>query len=155
MQAERWQGLVVRRDAPQPQPTGRRQLLLATHPRPRFGSQNWNWHHSPTGGAFGAYMFGIGATEMAGVLATGTIWIKVPETILIRWHNQLSPFVTAKDMMLATCRKIGMGGGRYQAIQFAGESDIMPIFTDKFEELQSKGIQFPGQEQQFKSHKQI
>ena len=41
------------------------------------------------------------------------------------------------------------------AIQFAGESDIMPIFTDKFEELQSKGIQFPSQEQQFKSHKQI
>ena len=78
--------------------------------------------HSPTGGAFGAYMFGIGATEMAGVLATGTIWIKVPETILIRWHNQLSPFVTAKDMMLATCRKIGMGGGRYQAIQFAGDA---------------------------------
>ena len=37
--------------------------------------------HSPTGGAFGAYMFGIGATEMAGVLATGEIWIKVPETI--------------------------------------------------------------------------
>ena len=31
--------------------------------------------HSPTGGAFGAYMFGIGATEMAGVLATGEIWI--------------------------------------------------------------------------------
>ena len=41
--------------------------------------------HSPTGGAFGAYMFGIGATEMAGVLATGEIWIKVPETILIKW----------------------------------------------------------------------
>ena len=78
--------------------------------------------HSPTGGAFGAYMFGIGATEMAGVLATGTIWIKVPETILIRWHNQLTSFVTAKDMMLATCRKIGMGGGRYQAIQFAGDA---------------------------------
>ena len=35
--------------------------------------------HSPTGGAFGAYMFGIGATEMAGVLATGEIWIKVPK----------------------------------------------------------------------------
>jgi 3-isopropylmalate/(R)-2-methylmalate dehydratase large subunit len=78
--------------------------------------------HSPTGGAFGAYMFGIGATEMAGVLATGEIWIKTPETILIQWNNSLSPFVTAKDMMLATCRKIGMGGGRYQAIQYAGEA---------------------------------
>ena len=45
--------------------------------------------HSPTGGAFGAYMFGIGATEMAGVLATGSIWIKIPETILLLWKNQL------------------------------------------------------------------
>ena len=51
--------------------------------------------HSPTGGAFGAYMFGIGATEMAGVLATGEIWIKVPETIRINWSGKLSEFVTA------------------------------------------------------------
>ena len=78
--------------------------------------------HSPTGGAFGAYMFGIGATAMAGVLATGSIWIKTPETILMSWKNQLHKYVTAKDMMLAMCRKIGMGGGRYQAIQFAGET---------------------------------
>ena len=78
--------------------------------------------HSPTGGAFGAYMFGIGATEMAGVLATGSIWIKTPETILMSWKNQLHKYVTAKDMMLAMCRKIGMGGGRYQAIQFAGKT---------------------------------
>jgi 3-isopropylmalate/(R)-2-methylmalate dehydratase large subunit len=78
--------------------------------------------HSPTGGAFGAYMFGIGATEMAGVLATGKIWIKVPETIMIQWNKSLSPFVTAKDMMLFTCRKLGLGGGRYQAIQYAGQA---------------------------------
>ena len=78
--------------------------------------------HSPTGGAFGTYMFGIGATEMAGVLATGEIWIKVPQTILVNWQGRLSPCVTAKDMMLATCKDIGMGGGRYQAIQFAGEA---------------------------------
>ena len=78
--------------------------------------------HSPTGGAFGTYMFGIGATEMAGVLATGEIWLRVPETILIQWNNHLGTFVTAKDMMLAICGKIGMGGGRYQAIQYAGSA---------------------------------
>jgi len=76
--------------------------------------------HSPTGGAFGAYMFRIGATEMGGVLATGEIWLRVPETILIQWDNHLGPYVTAKDMMLAVCGEIGMGGGRYQAIQYAG-----------------------------------
>ena len=78
--------------------------------------------HSPTGGAFGSYMFGIGATEMAGVLATGEIWIKVPETILLNWSGRLRPAVMAKDMMLFLCRKLGMDGGRYQAIEFSGNA---------------------------------
>ena len=78
--------------------------------------------HSPTGGAFGCYMFGVGATEMAGVLATGEIWLKVPGTILIEWQNRLAPGVTAKDMMLALCGRLGMDGGRYQAVEYAGEA---------------------------------
>ncbi|WP_417695195.1 3-isopropylmalate dehydratase large subunit [Roseibium sp.] len=78
--------------------------------------------HSPTGGAFGAYMFGVGATEMAGVLATGEIWLKVPQTILIEWQNQLSRGVTAKDIMLALCGKLGMDGGQYQAVEYTGEA---------------------------------
>jgi 3-isopropylmalate/(R)-2-methylmalate dehydratase large subunit len=78
--------------------------------------------HSPTGGAFGAYMFGVGATEMAGVLATGEIWIKVPETILIEWQNQLPIGVMAKDIMLALCGRLGMDGGQYQAIEFCGDA---------------------------------
>ena len=78
--------------------------------------------HSPTGGAFGCYMFGVGATEMAGVLATGEIWLKVPGTILIEWQNRLSAGVTAKDIMLALCGRLGMDGGRYQAVEYAGEA---------------------------------
>jgi 3-isopropylmalate/(R)-2-methylmalate dehydratase large subunit len=78
--------------------------------------------HSPTGGAFGAYMFGVGATEMAGVLATGEIWLRVPETILIEWKNRLSKGVLAKDMMLALCGRLGMDGGRYQAVEYTGEA---------------------------------
>ncbi len=76
--------------------------------------------HSPTGGAFGAFMFGIGATEMAGVLATGEIWVKVPETILIEWQGALAPGVMAKDIMLALCGRLGMDGGRYQAVEYTG-----------------------------------
>lgn len=77
--------------------------------------------HSPTGGAFGAYMFGIGATEMAGVLATGEIWVRVPETIRIEWTGRLGRGVSAKDMMLHLCARLGMDGGRYQAVEYAGE----------------------------------
>jgi 3-isopropylmalate/(R)-2-methylmalate dehydratase large subunit len=78
--------------------------------------------HSPTGGAFGAYMFGIGATEMLGVLVTGEIWLKVPHTILVEWSGKLGPAVSAKDMMLALCGRLGLDGGQYQAIQYAGEA---------------------------------
>lgn len=76
--------------------------------------------HSPTGGAFGAYMFGIGATEMAGVLATGEIWVRVPETIELTFTNTFGPAVVAKDVMLFLCGRMGMDGGRSQAVQFSG-----------------------------------
>lgn len=78
--------------------------------------------HSPTGGAFGAYMFGIGATEMLGVVTTGEIWLQVPHTIFMRWSGRLAQGVTAKDMMLATIGRFGMNGGRYQAVEFCGEA---------------------------------
>lgn len=78
--------------------------------------------HSPTGGAMGAFMFGIGATEMAGVLATGEIWIKVPETIRIEWTGRLGKGLMAKDIMLALCGRLGMDGGQYQAVEYTGEA---------------------------------
>jgi 3-isopropylmalate/(R)-2-methylmalate dehydratase large subunit len=78
--------------------------------------------HSPTGGAFGAYMFGIGATEMLGVVATGEIWLKVPHTIFMRWSGRLVEGVSAKDMMLAMIGQYGMNGGQYQAVEFCGEA---------------------------------
>ncbi len=78
--------------------------------------------HSPTGGAFGAYMFGIGATEMLGVVVTGEIWLQVPQTIFMRWSGRLADGVSAKDMMLALLARHGMNGGRYQAVEFCGEA---------------------------------
>lgn len=78
--------------------------------------------HSPTGGAFGCFMFGIGATEMAGVLATGETWVRVPGTILIEWTGRLGPGLSAKDIMLKLCAELGMGGGDYQVVQYAGEA---------------------------------
>ncbi len=78
--------------------------------------------HSPTGGAFGAYMFGIGSTEMLSVMVTGKIWLKVPETILMNWSGRLSAGVMAKDMILHMLGRFGMNGGEYQAIEFAGEA---------------------------------
>jgi 3-isopropylmalate/(R)-2-methylmalate dehydratase large subunit len=78
--------------------------------------------HSPTGGAFGAYMFGIGATEMLGVVVTGEIWLRVPRTIRMQWDGALAPGVSAKDMMLCMTGRFGMNGGEYQAIEFCGSA---------------------------------
>lgn len=78
--------------------------------------------HSPTGGAFGAYMFGIGSTEMLGVVVTGQIWVQVPRTYRMRWNGQLAAGVTAKDMMLHMIGRFGMNGGQYQAVEFCGEA---------------------------------
>lgn len=77
--------------------------------------------HSPTGGAFGTFMVGIGATEMTGALATGEIWIKVPETIRINWEGDLPQGCSAKDIMLFLCAKLGMNNN-YKVMEFGGST---------------------------------
>lgn len=75
--------------------------------------------HSPTGGAYGCFMLGVGATEMAGVLVTGELWLKMPETWRVRLQGRLGPRCAAKDVMLHLCRRLGMDNeGR--VIEYAG-----------------------------------
>jgi 3-isopropylmalate/(R)-2-methylmalate dehydratase large subunit len=76
--------------------------------------------HSPTGGAFGAYMFGVGSTEMLGVMVSGEIWVKVPETLMVRWDGRLAHGVSAKDMMLHLTGRFGTNGAAYRAVEFSG-----------------------------------
>ncbi|KAA0892852.1 3-isopropylmalate dehydratase large subunit [Pusillimonas sp. ANT_WB101] len=78
--------------------------------------------HSPTGGAFGTYMFGIGSTEMLGVVVTGKIWVKTPTTISMQWSGRLTPGVTAKDMMLHMIGLYGTNGANYGAVEFSGSA---------------------------------
>ncbi len=78
--------------------------------------------HSATGGAFGAYMFGVGATDMLGVVTTGEIWLTVPHTIFMRWSGRLGLGVSAKDMALAMLGRFGLNGVRYGAIEYCGEA---------------------------------
>ncbi len=78
--------------------------------------------HSPTGGAFAAYMFGVGATEMLGVLVTGEIWLRVPHTIAMDFSGRLTAGVSAKDIMLFLIGRFGLDGGQYQAVEYRGEA---------------------------------
>src|SRR5258706_2647120 len=76
--------------------------------------------HSPTGGAFATYMFGVGATEMLGVLVTGEIWLKVPQTIARDFDGALAPGASAKDVMLFLIGRFGLDGGQSQAVESRG-----------------------------------
>jgi 3-isopropylmalate/(R)-2-methylmalate dehydratase large subunit len=78
--------------------------------------------HSPTGGAFGCFMFGIGATDMAGVLVTGETWLRVPASIRIDINGTLGNGLSAKDIILHLCARLGMGGGDYQVVQYTGDT---------------------------------
>ncbi|MDI7261632.1 MAG: 3-isopropylmalate dehydratase large subunit [Thermodesulfobacteriota bacterium] len=76
--------------------------------------------HTCTYGALGVFSTGIGSTEMAGVLATGTLWFKVPETLKFVYKGQLPEMVSPKDVILMTMGKITSEGANYKSIEFAG-----------------------------------
>lgn len=78
--------------------------------------------HSTTAGAFGAFMVGIGATELASVLATGEIWVRVPETLRLDVSETLGRGVAAKDVILKLCGDIGIMGANYMVVEYAGEA---------------------------------
>ena len=76
--------------------------------------------HTCTYGALGAFGTGVGSTDLAGVLLTGKIWLKVPPTIRLEFENTLPPCVQAKDVALYTARRLGIAGATYKAVEYAG-----------------------------------
>ena len=78
--------------------------------------------HTSTHGAFGALAFGIGTSEAEHVLATQTLIQKPAKNMRITVNGELSPGVTAKDMILAIIGKIGTAGGNGYVIEYAGEA---------------------------------
>ncbi len=78
--------------------------------------------HTSTHGALGAYAFGIGASEVAHVLMTQTIWQKKPQRMRIMVNGATAPGISAKDIVLAIIGQIGADGATGCAIEFAGSA---------------------------------
>ena len=78
--------------------------------------------HTSTHGALGAYAFGIGASEVAHVLMTQTIWQRRPKTMRITVDGSAAPGVAAKDIALAIIAHIGAGGATGCAVEYAGSA---------------------------------
>ncbi|MBU6498957.1 MAG: 3-isopropylmalate dehydratase large subunit, partial [Rhodospirillales bacterium] len=76
--------------------------------------------HTSTHGAFGALAFGIGASEVAHVLATQALWQRRPKTLRITLDGRLAPHVAAKDVILAVIGRIGAAGAVGHVIEYAG-----------------------------------
>ncbi len=78
--------------------------------------------HTCMGGAMGAFASGVGSTEMLGILLTGQTWLRVPETIKVRWTGALKEGVAAKDISLQTIGTIGHWGATYKAVEYTGDT---------------------------------
>ncbi len=78
--------------------------------------------HTSTHGAAGALAFGIGAYEVAHVLATQTLWQARPRTLRITIDGTLSPGVSAKDIILTIIARLGAAGATGHVIEYAGSA---------------------------------
>jgi len=78
--------------------------------------------HTATHGAFGALAFGIGTSEVEMVLATQCLLQRPSKTFEVKVEGTLKPGVSAKDIILALCAKIGIGGGTGCVFEFTGSA---------------------------------
>lgn len=88
--------------------------------------------HTCTYGALGAFSTGVGSTDLAAAMATGEIWLKVPETIYIEYTGKPGEWVYGKDLILQTIGRIGVDGARYKSMEFAGPGVAELTIFDRF-----------------------
>lgn len=78
--------------------------------------------HTTTYGCVGCFSSGIGYTEMAAVLGTGEMWIRVPETIKVVINGRLPEGVYAKDIILRLIGDLRADGATYKVLEFSGSA---------------------------------
>ena len=76
--------------------------------------------HTCTYGAFAAFSTGIGSTDLAAAIATGTLWFKVPASMKFVLNGSLPQGVYSKDVILAVIGRVGTDGALYRAMEFVG-----------------------------------
>lgn len=77
--------------------------------------------HTCTYGALGAFSTGVGSTDMAAGMATGTAWFKVPSAIRFNLTGRLPKNCSGKDVILTIIGMIGVDGALYRSMEFCGD----------------------------------
>ncbi|MGH2699951.1 MAG: 3-isopropylmalate dehydratase large subunit [Actinomycetota bacterium] len=78
--------------------------------------------HSCTYGALGCFSTGVGSTDLAAVMATGEIWLKVPESLKVVYSGAVPAWIVGKDLILSVIAAIGDDGARYMAMEHTGDT---------------------------------
>ncbi len=81
-----------------------------------LGADSHTTHH----GWMGAFGAGIGRSETAALWATGSLWLRVPQSVRLTLTGRLRPGVTSKDLCLALIGELGADGGLYLSLEFGG-----------------------------------
>ncbi len=76
--------------------------------------------HTCTYGGVGAFATGLGSTDIAGGMALGETWFKVPPSIRVSFSGIMPKYMRAKDLILLLIGKIGVDGALYRALEFDG-----------------------------------
>ncbi|MFB6160222.1 MAG: 3-isopropylmalate dehydratase large subunit [Haloferacaceae archaeon] len=97
--------------------------------------------HTTTHGAFGAAGTGLGETDVAYALATGTNWFRVPETVRVEVAGDLGPRVSAKDVLLSLAGAYGTDFARYRAVEFDGPA-VRDLSLDDRMTLANMSVEF-------------
>lgn len=88
--------------------------------------------HTCTYGALGAFSTGVGSTDIAGIMMSGKIWLKVPSAIKFNLIGKPSKRISGKDVILYIIGKIGVDGALYKSIEFGGEGVKYMTADDRF-----------------------
>jgi 3-isopropylmalate/(R)-2-methylmalate dehydratase large subunit len=83
--------------------------------------------HCVTFGAMNTFGTGIGSSDLAAAMISGQVWLRVPETTLVRLEGTLAPGVYPKDIVLALTGQLGQEGANYQTLEFHGSA--VPALT--------------------------
>ena len=78
--------------------------------------------HTCTYGALGAFSTGVGSTDLAAIMATGKVWLRVPEQIKFVFSGATQKWVDGKDLILYTIGRIGVDGALYKSMEFTGDA---------------------------------